>query len=98
MNPLIARQLAEISKSIATLQELATRYNRALAKQNQEKDQLLQQRWRYQREASTLKRLREDYEELETQSHEYRQREKLLAERLRRILAYTKTLRSQFPP
>ncbi len=98
MHPLLEKKIEQIDGQLAGLRETLEANRDELAKQHEEKEDLLQEQWRHRKRMTTLDRLAKDYDALEAENKRFRAERKRMRDGLAAILRLTKSLRNANAP
>jgi len=92
LNPLVKSYLRQIGQATEELGEILSEHRRTIAIQQDARESLQKEVWSRSKEISVLQEAAANYDELKRENEVRRSREAELAERLRKVLAYTRAL------
>ncbi len=98
MNPLLKKKLEHIQEQVDELQGVLKAKHEDVLQQHQEKEDLLQEKWRERKRVTMLDRVANDYDALEEQNSVYARERKEIKERLARVMRFTKSLHNASKP
>ena len=98
MTPMVQKQLATIRGLLSELREVLEANQNEVQKQHAEKEDLLQDKWRERKELTTLRRVSDDYDELDEENKRLRSEKAKLGQHLNTILTHTRALQNTFMP
>jgi len=92
VNPLVRAQLQQIEQAIAELGEVLAGQRTEVDRLRQAREELQKQVWSRSKEVSVLQEAASDYDDLKQANRRHQERQSLIEERLRKVLAYTRAL------
>lgn len=92
MNPLLEKKFERVRAQLEQLREVLEANREDTQRQHEEKEDLLQEQWRQRKRSTTLSRIAEDYDALETENEAFRDDQEQIKERMGRLLKYTRSL------
>jgi len=92
LNPLVKGYLAQISRATEQLGTILSEQRQTIALQQDARDGLQKEVWSRSKEIAVLQAAAADYDDLKRDNERHQAREAELAERLRKVLAYTRAL------
>ena len=92
MNPLVKNYFRQIEQATAVLADTLAERRENAAVQQEARDGLQKEVWSRRKEIAVLQEAASDYDDLKQENERHRAREVELAERLRKVLAYTRAL------
>jgi hypothetical protein len=92
LNPLVKTYLRQIEEATAALADTLAERREAAAIQQEARDNLQKEVWSRQKDIAVLQESASDYADLKEDNERRRAREAEVAERLRKVLAYTRAL------
>jgi len=96
MDPMVQSKITQIDQQLAGLRETLEKGRAELAKQHQEKEEMLQEQWRGRKKLTALERVSKEYDALLDENQRYAAERKHLRERLGKLLTLTKSLRNGY--
>ena len=93
MNPLLKKQFESLETQIGKLREVLEKNAEAQQELHGEKADLMQEKWRTQKELTTLRRIAKDYDEVEGENDRYRDERDEIRQDLAKIMDLSKALR-----
>jgi hypothetical protein len=92
LNPLVKNYLRQIEEATTALADTLAERRESAVVQQEARDGLQQKVWSGKKEIAVLQEAASDYDNLKKENETHRAREAELAERLRKVLAYTRAL------
>ena len=92
MNPLVRAQLKQIELAVAALGDALAGQGEEIAKLQRTREGLQKQVWTRSKEITVLQEAAADYDDLKQAKARLEEKQGLLEERLRKVLAYTRAL------
>lgn len=96
MHPMVAAKVEELARLTDALRQFAKDTNGHAARMADEKETMQQEIWALQRDLSVLKRIQDEFQEVETANERYREQRAAIKQGLERILKHTKSLGLEF--
>ncbi|MBI4559756.1 MAG: hypothetical protein HY706_19370 [Candidatus Hydrogenedentes bacterium] len=96
MNPLLAKQLNDITHMVRELRDLFRDRHAQLTEHERQRQEAIQEGWQLKSEVAILKRQGEDYERLQSELKALRSRLSKTKEGLSRILNFAKALGNEY--
>ena len=93
MNPLLKKQFESLETQIGRLREVLEKNSESQQELHGEKSDLMQEKWRTQKELTTLRRIAKDYDEVESENDRYRDERDEIRQDLAKIMDLSKALR-----
>lgn len=98
MTPMVQKQFATIRELLKELRTVLETNQEEVQKQHAEKEELLQGKWRERKELTTLRRISDDYEELDKKNERLQADKTKLGRHLKAILRHTRALQNSTRP
>ena len=92
MNPLLKAQFDAIVEQLDTLESVLENNRQEVNKQHEEKEELLQEKWRQRKHVTTLDRIAKEYDEVEAENSQYREERTEIRKQLTDIVNLSKAL------
>ncbi len=95
MNPLVQRQVERVERAVSGVGVAIRLYQARIDRLVVERDLLLQDKWRQDKELATLRRISREYDELMDENALFKARHDAVRERLRTVLVQVRALASE---
>ena len=92
MNPLLKAQFDAIVQQLDTLETVLEANREDVNRQHEEKEDLLQEKWRQRKHLTTLDRIAKEYDELTAETARYREERGEIRQQLADIVNLSKAL------
>jgi FtsZ-binding cell division protein ZapB len=95
VNPLVQRQVERVEGAVSSVEVAIRLYQARVDRLVVERDLLLQEKWRQDKELVTLRRISQEYDDLMDENALFKARHDAVRERLRAVLVQVRALASE---